>query len=77
MPTVTFKQKADQRDRGVGYEGQVISAELYEDGLSNKFIPVLRGGTPATSTPFYLKGRAGVDMRQQRDFEAELVKPSP
>ena len=71
--TETFKQKADQRDRGVGYEGQVISAELYEDGLSNKFIPVLRGGTPATSTPFYLKGRAGVDMRQQRDFEAELA----
>ena len=70
--TEKFKDKADKRERGVGYEGQVISAELYEDGLSNKFIPVLRSGTPATSTPFYLKGRAGVDMRRDGDFEAEL-----
>ncbi|MCX7110939.1 MAG: SUMF1/EgtB/PvdO family nonheme iron enzyme [Proteobacteria bacterium] len=70
--TENFKDKADKRERGVGYEGQVISAELYEDGLSNKFIPVLRSGTPAASTPVYLKGRAGRDMRRDGDFEAEL-----
>ena len=33
--TDEYKRKVDLRQYGGGYEGQLISAELYKDGLSN------------------------------------------
>jgi hypothetical protein len=72
--TADYKRKVDQRQRGGGYEGQLISAELYKDGLSSKFIPVLRSGNPELSTPACLEGHAGVDIREDAHFEAELAR---
>src|SRR6516165_7119927 len=40
--TPRFKQKADQRGGGVGYEGDVMAAEVFTRGNQRKFIPVLR-----------------------------------
>ncbi len=72
--TENYKRKADNRQYGVGFEGQIISAELYQNGRSNKFIPVLRSGDSIQSTPAYLQGRHGVDMRSDVDFEPEFLR---
>ncbi|MCX7113626.1 MAG: SUMF1/EgtB/PvdO family nonheme iron enzyme [Proteobacteria bacterium] len=72
--TEAYKTKADLRLRGAGFEGQVISAELYIDGGSNKFIPVLRSGDNEQSIPIFLQGRVGVDMREDAYFQDELTR---
>ena len=43
--TQTYRARANKRRGGVGYESMVITAELAEQMLTNKFIPVLRQGT--------------------------------
>ena len=42
--TPTYAERANKRQGGVGYESMVITAELAEQILTNKFIPVLRKG---------------------------------
>ena len=51
--TPTYKEKADNRKGGVGYEGHIISGELFAKGNERKFIPVIpksplvyKGGEP-------------------------------
>lgn len=43
--TPTYKSKSDNRKGGVGYEGHIISGELFNKGNEKKFIPVIRRGT--------------------------------
>ncbi len=61
--TPTYKQKADARVGGVGYEGHIISGELFSMGNERKFIPVLRSGSDTESIPTYLNGKLYVDLR--------------
>jgi TIR domain len=61
--TATFAERANQRQGGVGYESMVITGELAQHILANKFIPVLRTGGWSTSLPAYLQSRLGVDLR--------------
>jgi hypothetical protein len=42
--TPTYSERANKRQGGVGYESMVITGELAEHILTNKFIPVLRRG---------------------------------
>jgi hypothetical protein len=52
--TPHYKQKSDRRDGGVGYEGDIMTAEIFTGGNQRKFIPVLRRGTwadAARTTP--------------------------
>jgi len=70
--TEKYKAKADGREKGVGYEGMVISAEIYDNGLSQKFIPLHRRGSHADAVPFFLKGRAGADFRNDEAFETQF-----
>ena len=37
-----YREKADQRRRGVGTESQIISREVYENADQSKFIPLVR-----------------------------------
>ncbi len=60
--TPGYAQRADGRQGGVGYESMVITGELADHILVNKFIPVLRDGIWGTSLPKYLKSRLGVDL---------------
>ncbi|MBP8238879.1 MAG: TIR domain-containing protein [Saprospiraceae bacterium] len=70
--TQKYKAKADNREKGVGYEGTIISAEIYNDILSTKFIPLLRQGDSASSTPLFLKGKVSVDFRNEKEFETNF-----
>lgn len=70
--TPNYKAKADNRCGGVGYEGQIISAELLKGDNERKFIPVLRQGTDDTAVPRFLAGKRWVDFRSEKDFDKNL-----
>lgn len=71
--TEAYKQKADDRVRGVGYEISIVSAEVYaQDVNERKFIPILRQGDQRSATPIFLRSITAVDMRQDADFDKNL-----
>lgn len=71
--TPTYAQKSNLPRGGVGYEKNIISAEMLQaQDLRPKFVPVLRLGDFATSLPTYLGSRYGVDFRTTRDQQQAL-----
>jgi hypothetical protein len=72
--TPMYTERANKRQGGVGYESMVITAELAEHMLTNKFIPVLRKGTWDSSLPIYLKSRMGVDLSNEPYHEDEYER---
>ncbi len=69
--TPLYKSKADGRVAGVGYEAQLITAEIYNTN-NIKFIPIVRKGDFKQSYPIYLGSRNGLDMRDDTLFAAHL-----
>jgi TIR domain len=60
--TPKYKEKADGRSGGVGWEALIVTGELADDLTQTKFIPVLRRGSFRTTLPVWLKSRVGVDL---------------
>lgn len=60
--TPAYKRKADARIGGVGYEGHIISGELFSGHNERKFIPVIKEGSAEESLPAFLKGKLAVDL---------------
>lgn len=66
--TPTYAEKSNIARGGVGYEKNIISAEMLQaQDLRPKFIPILRKGEYASALPTYLGSRYGVDFRLTRD----------
>jgi len=61
--TPDYKKRADRREGGVGYEGDIITAELLGKRNHRKFIPVLRSGAWSEAVPTALGGKYGIDLR--------------
>ena len=61
--TEEYKRKANNREKGVGYESHIISAELYNNHNDRKFIPIIRQGEFNTAVPTYLDGKLAIDLR--------------
>ena len=61
--TEEYKRKANNREKGVGYESHIISAELYNNHNDRKFIPVIRQGDFNSALPTYLDGKLAIDLR--------------
>jgi TIR domain-containing protein len=57
----SYKQRADERRGGVGFEARLGSAEIFRRNPECKFIPVLRGEDPDASIPDFLSGITYVD----------------
>lgn len=71
--TPKYRSKSDDRHGGVGYEGHVMTAELFTGADHRKFIPVLRDGSWETASPSWLKGKLGVDLRRDNaNFEEQF-----
>ncbi len=70
--TPTYKEKADNRQGGVGYEGHIISGELFSKGNERKFIPVVRKGDVKTTIPTYLSEKLGIDLSGKTDYESNF-----
>jgi TIR domain len=73
--TPQYKDKADNRKTGVGYEYSMISREFYDTQNENtKFIPVLRIGKQQESSPIYLKSLIYHPMVDDMKFESALFE---
>jgi hypothetical protein len=60
--TPNYKLKSDGRKGGVGYEGDIMTAEVHTQGNHRKFIPILARDTWVKSAPSWLKGKYYVDL---------------
>ncbi|PUZ28635.1 hypothetical protein DCC81_03890 [Chitinophaga parva] len=70
--TPNYKEKADGRKGGVGFEYSMISAELYASQVAGKFIPVARKGKYLECSPTFIKGLKSLDMTSDAEFEAKF-----
>jgi len=73
--TPTYREKSNIPKGGVGYEKNIISAELLQSkGTRPKFIPILRSGGIDTAVPTYLESKYAVDFRASQDEERALTE---
>jgi hypothetical protein len=79
--TPNYKKKSDNREGGVGYEGDIMTGEVFTTQNHRKFIPVLRRGDFKSASPSWLTGAYGIDLRadplneqQYGDLTATLYK---
>lgn len=61
--TPRYKEMSDSRTGGVGYEEDVMTAEVLTERNQRKFKPLLRSGNWNESAPTWLKGKMYVDLR--------------
>jgi TIR domain len=71
--TPEYARRLNERSRGVGFEGQILSARIYSGTPRTKFIPIIRAGTvddgPECAIPTLFRGVVIVDFRDSVDFE--------
>ncbi len=70
--TPNYKNKADNRIGGAGYEYSLITSEVFKKQESSKFIPVLRKGSIEESSPRTLESKIAIFMREEDNFEEQL-----
>lgn len=63
--TPRYRAKSETRSGGVGYEGDIITAEVATRQNHRKFIPILRLGEWESAAPSWLLGKVYVDLRGQ------------
>lgn len=68
--TPKYKKKSDAREGGVGYEGHIITAEIFEKSNHRKFIPVLKKGSWKFASPAWSLGKRFTDLRGNPYSEA-------
>lgn len=61
--TPKYKIKSDLREGGVGYEGDIITGEIFQKQNNRKFIPILRKGEWNESSPSWISGKYYIDLR--------------
>ena len=62
--TPSYAERSNQRRGGVGYEGDIMTAEIMTAQNQRKFIPVYRdGNTWQEASPTWLRGRYYIDLR--------------
>ena len=75
--TPRYKSRSDAREGGVGYEGDIMTAEAMTQRNHRKFIPVWRSGSWAEAAPSWLAGKYYINLTgetySERDY-ADLVR---
>jgi hypothetical protein len=69
--TPRYKSRSERREGGVGYEGDIITAELLQARNHRKFIPILRKGEWREAAPGWLAGKYYIDLREGQNYEAQ------
>ncbi|WP_462264658.1 toll/interleukin-1 receptor domain-containing protein [Mucilaginibacter sp.] len=67
--TSKYKSKSENRIGGVGYEGDIMTAEVLQKANHRKFIPILQSGNKDISIPSWLSGKYFVDLSSETHFE--------
>lgn len=70
--TPNYKNKADNRIGGAGYEYSLITSEVFKKQENSKFIPILRKGTIEESSPRTLESKIAIFMREGDNFDEQL-----
>lgn len=60
--TPRYKEKSDSRIGGVGYEGDIMTAEIFHARNRRKFIPIQRSGNWNVCAPLWLVGSYFIDL---------------
>lgn len=60
--TPNYRLKSDERKGGVGYEGDIMTAEVHTHRNHRKFIPIIARGDWADVAPSWLKGKYYIDL---------------
>ncbi|MBL0348208.1 toll/interleukin-1 receptor domain-containing protein [Candidatus Villigracilis affinis] len=60
--TPKYKEKMDNRKGGVGYEGDIMTGEIFVQGNAEKFIPILRIGEWEDVAPSTFMGKYFIDL---------------
>jgi hypothetical protein len=60
--THKYKERSNNRQGGVGYEGDIITAEFMTTRNQRKFIPILRQQSWTDSAPNWLLGKYYIDL---------------
>lgn len=60
--TPKYRQKSNNRQGGVGYEGDIMTAEVFASANHRKFIPILRKSSWPESAPAWLVGKYFIDL---------------
>lgn len=69
-----YVSRANTGVGGVGNEGVIINAELYENLDSIKFIPVIRNNSNGPKMPTFLGVRRYVDLQEDSKYQSEIAK---
>ena len=83
-----YVQKANKRTSGVGYEKQIMTAELMENLNTDWIIPIIKNNDSSNKVPLFLKGRLYISFENDilheskyeellRDLLSEPVLPIP
>jgi hypothetical protein len=70
--TPNYKEKAENRTGGVGYEYSMVTQELYEKQDTGKFIPIRRIGSNDECAPKFLKSYISHDMTNDATFDKDF-----
>jgi len=68
--TPKYKDRSDNRTGGVGYEGDIMTAEVFGSSNHRKYIPLLQLGSFSSSLPSWLAGKVCLDLSDARTYEA-------
>lgn len=58
-----YISKANAGKKGVGYEKKIMTADLMDDAMEVRIVPVIRDATGGKVTPTFLRGARYVDFR--------------
>ena len=70
--TDNYVRKANNREGGVGYEVQIVTAELVQDLGANKFIPIIRQASGKKKAPTCLEARVYIDFTDDSQFNEKF-----
>ena len=70
--TDNYVRRANDREGGVGYEVQIVTAQLVENLGVDKFIPIICQPSGQEKTPTFLGGRVYIDFTDKSQFNEKF-----
>ena len=70
--TDNYVRKANNREGGVGYEIEIVTAQLVQNLGTNKFIPIIRQASGPEKMPTCLGTRFHIDFRDDSQFDEKF-----
>lgn len=66
-----YVKKANKGSGGVGYEKQIITAEIMSDLNTNWVVPIIKNNSDSKKTPTFLGGRLSISFENKSLYESK------